>query len=571
MAIPRLVVSYGQVRALRVVLVAVVICVTLVTTLRLHNRAPEPSIYDYTEGRTAPWRDWRHGDNETHANSPEGRFLKQLIQKHDLTNEVTWSARVVQAKFGAGRMKSKRPSMTEVATRLLERDFVNTRVADADLRLGLEDGEKLKLPVAGAKGAAVDASTLLFGVSTTYERLAYADHELIRDWQSWLTDGNGKSNGASLLLTLHKTTTKDELEEVEETLRSFGIDATVQLSKGGDDSTSRYIDLLQELKSHSATLKGKTFIGLVDDDVFFPSIGKLIQKLSKFHPDKQYYIGAPSERSDWAVDTNKTITYGGGAVFLTLPMVEQLVKSPCITSDTASPLTTDLKTRVSSPRTQEFHTGVQWDIQLYECITKHTSTDLHVLPSFFNPEKGELYSAADGTGPIDEGYASGTQPLTLHQYRNVHRFEAGKGHLVTRICGEDCFLQRFLFKDDWVLVNGYTLSHYPDGVDTVSLKHKKTSAQAEGDDGQKVVLGKRLVVDSDQSDEDPKAIAWAGRKRTWRLLDARVDESGEIWQAYVKRKDGGNQFEDSRIPGDRIHAEEERTDKDSIVVLIWKP
>lgn len=571
MAFPRLVVSYGQVRALRVVVVAVVICVTLVTTLRLHSRAHQndrPSIYDYTEGRTSPWRDWRNKNNGTHASSPEGKFLKQLIQRHDLTNEVTWSARVVQAKY-AGR--GQRPSVTEVKDRFLERDFVSARVQDADLRLALEEEDKLKLPVAGAKGKAVDASKLLFGVSTTYSRLAYANHELIRDWESWLTDGNGKSNGAHLLLTLHKSTLQDEMDEVTETLQSYGIDATVLLSKGGDDSASRYIDLLQELKSHSTTLAGKTFVGLVDDDVFFPSMGRLVQKLSKFNADKEYYIGAPSERSDWAIDNNKTVTYGGGAVFLSLPMIDQLAQSKCLTK---SKRTADDE---EAPQThsQDFHIGAQWDLQLYECITKHTSVDLHVLPSFFNPEDGELYSE-DGT-PIDEGYASGAQPLTLHQYRNVHRFDAGKGYLVARACGEDCFLQRFRFKDDWVLVNGYTLSHYPDGVDAVPLKKKKKgtkkpSPEDDDEENQKVVVGKRLVVDKDdQSGNDAKAIAWAGRKRTWRLLDARVGDAGEIWQAYVKRKDGGNSFEDARAPGDRVHAEEERTDKDSIVVLIWQP
>lgn len=569
---PRLIVSYGRVKVIRLAVVAVVLCTVLLTLLHHHRQPRQPSIYDYTEGRTSPWRDWKNKQNATRT--AEVNFLDHLIKKYSLTNEVTWSARVVQAKYGAGH---GRPSMTEVAGSFMKKDFVNARIQDESLRLSV-DRSALKLPVAGSvKANDVDASVLLFGISTTYSRLVYLDGSLMRDWERWLTDGTGNSNGASLVLTLQKST-EQEVNWVEEKLRSMGIDATVLLSEGTGESA--YVDLLHKLGSHSTTLaqneggKPKSYIAVVDDDIFFPSMGKLVQKLSKFDPEKEHYVGAPSERSDWVIEGAKTWTYGGGAVFLTAPMLEKLTQLPCLSkADKRDDGSTEPESR---------HTGEQWDLLVYECLTKHTSVDLHVLPSFYNPEEEQLYSDHDRRILVNEGYASGAQPLTLHHYRNLHRFEAGKGHLVTSVCGEACFLQRFRFRDDWILVNGYTLSHYPDGVDTISLKkepkkQKQLDDDVDGED-QKVVSGRRIVVDGGADDrgsaaDDVKVVAWAGRKRTWRLLDAKVGEGGEIWQAYVKRRGGGNTFGevDDRPKGDAVHAEEESTDKDSVVVLIWQP
>jgi hypothetical protein len=560
---PRLIIPHGRVKVIRLAAITLLITTALLTLLHHHRRARAPSIYDYTEGRTSPWRDWKNKANATRS-SPEVYFLEHLVKKHGLTSEVTWSARVVEAKYAGA--SGGRPSMTDVGGKFMQGDFATVRAHDKGLRLQV-DRSALVLPVAGsAKAGAVDASGLLFGISTTYSRLTYLDNSLIKDWERWLTDGKGNSNGAGLLLTLQKTSTQ-EIERVEEKLRSMGIDATVLLADGTGESA--YVDLVHKLKDHVAAGK-RRYMALVDDDIFFPSMGQLVKRLSKFDPSKEHYIGAPSERADWLIESDRTLTYGGGAVFLTAPMLERLAQLPCLHEPAKKP-------KVSGSSSLQTG-GEQWDLLLYECITGNTEVDLHVLPSFYNPEEEQLYSDRDRRVLVAEGYASGAQaqpPLTLHHYKNVHRFEAGRGHLVTSACGEACFLQRFRFKDDWILVNGYTLSHYPDGVDTVTLKKESKKQKLDEEDDQKVVFGKRIVVDGADADaeEGVKVVAWAGRKRTWRLLDARVGEGGEIWQAYVKRRGGGNSFGeiDERPQGDAIHAEEETTDKDSVVLLIWKP
>ncbi|KAK1771694.1 hypothetical protein QBC33DRAFT_554855 [Phialemonium atrogriseum] len=586
MHIPR-VLLYCHAKAIRAVIV-VLTCTSLLLTLRLSTSQPkQPSIYDNTEGRTSPWHDWRH-PNKT-SRPEEVAFLEYLVHTYGLTNEVPWYARRIKSSSSARR----RMSMTEVPIQFMPHDFTRARVDDENLELRAE--KSIKLPVTSSpRGHQVDATALLFGISTTYSRLIYANNSLISDWERWLTDGNGNSNGASLLVTLHRAR-NDEVERASSLLRSLGIDATVLRSVDDGDATSRYVELVHLLREYSEGFGGgegaqsKRYLALVDDDVFFPSMSKLVDKLSKFHPSKEYYIGAPSDRSDWIVENNKTFTCGGGAVFLTLPMAEKFSQLPCLDLDGRDPESSTAK-------------SAQWDFSLYDCVTSHSSAVLQVLPSYHAPGDDEAY----GDRTISsEGYGAGIRPLTLHHYKNWHRFEAGKGHLVTSACGEDCFLQRFRFRDDWILVNGYAISHYPDGVDALPLRSRvktppeppvaaattttrraaaavvamprKTDAPSQKqrhdqEDGDRVAVGSGLVVDRPDRPSDMKVVAWRGRKRVWRLLDARVGEGGEVWQAYVKRRGGGNWFGDAdpRLTGDKVHAEEEKSDVDSVIVLIWE-
>lgn len=564
MYLPR-VVSYGHTRVVRIAVVTL-ICTSVILTLRLRASRPrQPSIYDYTDGKPAPENRWQTPNGT--ARSEEVEYLDYIVQTYSLSNEVTWYAPRIQPSYSAGKWLS----MTKISKKFLPGDFVRARVDDEDLEL--PRGQQIKLPVAKSarNRQAADASSLMFGISTTYARLIYSNNSLIKDWERWLTDGNGNSNGGSLLLTLHQAS-KEEVSRASGVLRSLGIDVTVQRSVDSGDATSRYIELVHLLKKYSTAFTGgdrsKKYLALADDDVFFPSMSKLVEKLSKFSPTKEYYIGAPSDRSDWVVENNETFTYGGGAVFLTPPMIQKLSQLPCLEQDGG-----DGKSKK----------GSQWDLSLYDCVISESEENLQVLPSYHAPEDEEAYG---DRGISNQGYSAGIQPLTLHHYKNWHRFEAGRGHLVTSVCGEDCFLQRFRFRDGWILVNGYAISHYPDGVDALPLR-KETRApskpivpedggeEAEEEEWEEVevAVSDRLVVDKPDRPSDMSVVAWRGRKRTWRLLDAKIGPNGEVWQAYVKRRGGGNWFGEGegRMPGDTVHSEEEKSVHDSVIVLIWEP
>ncbi len=116
---------------------------------------------------------------------------------------------------------------------------------------------------------------------------------------------------------------------------------------------------------------GRKFFALVDDDIFFPSMGKLLQKLNRFNAGKEYYIGAPSERTDWVFDNNQAFTYGGGAVFLTVPLAEKPAQQPC------------LKQII-----RDDEAGDQWDMTLFNCVEQSGEMDLQVLPKLLRPRRG---------------------------------------------------------------------------------------------------------------------------------------------------------------------------------------
>jgi hypothetical protein len=193
------------------------------------------------------------------------------------------------------------------------------------------------------------------------------------------------------------------------------------------------------------------------------------------------------------------------------------------------------------------------------------------MTSFFSP-RDELY------GLQAASYESGIAPLTLHHYRNRHRFEPGKAHLVASVCGEACFLQRYGFRDDWILVNGHSLTQYPDGVEAISLQQGRklvTQQQQHYREEKRMAVGRRLVVDdnAEENAKKRKIVTWTGRKRTWRFLDSSVGAGGEVWQAYVKRRGSSGAWADGdeRLPSDVVHTNEEPSDVDSVIVLIWEP
>jgi hypothetical protein len=550
--VPR-VVSYGHAKAIQLAAICLTFT-TLVLVLHLYpSGRARPNIYEYTEGRTSEWHDWRN-KTATTAPSDEVVYLKHLVDTYGLTTDVPWFARRIQTRFSS--WSKHRPSIADVGAKFMSpNDFTRVRVDDGDLVLKVNKAVKVTAN-RSPRPSDVDASVLLFGVSTSYQRLVYRDHALLRDWQRWLTDGRGKANGAEIVVTLHQAS-MEEVAEVKGALQGFGIEGTVLASDETADAAGRYAELLYMLRRRNDALgeegRAKDFLALVDDDVFFPSMAKLLERLRKFNPKKEYYLGAPSERSDWLVENNATLTYGGGAIFMTTSMAETASDLACLSSSDV-----DLS-------------GDQWDMHLYNCVSQNTKIELQVLPSFYNPLEDELYGEQ---GVIHEGYSGGDQAFTLHHYRNFHRFEAGKGHLVTSICGEDCFLQRFRFKDNWILVNGYTITHYPEGVDALPLTKNSKLLKQQYHDAKATVVNERLVIHPQERSGDIKVVAWRGEKKTWRLLESSVRENknGEVWQAYINKKGGGGSGElDDRLESDIVNSEEGRSDADSVIVLIWEP
>ncbi|KAK2000130.1 hypothetical protein LX36DRAFT_572916 [Colletotrichum falcatum] len=477
-------------------------------------------------GKTA-----EHGTNHHH--------LRVLAERNNLTHTISWVSHRIKAVPTA----AERLPVTHTKQGLAENGFRNLRWDDENSGPETGGGAASALPVPKSpRPAAVDASSLLFGVSTSYDRLTYDGDSLIRDWQRWLTDGRGAPNGATIVVTLHQATSR-QAWEIYQKLQDAGIDATVVPLGANSDDTAGYLDMVRVLLDVNEALaeqgQPKQYLGLVDEDIFFPTPGQLVSRLSKFDASSPYYLGLPSERPDWFAENDTAVTHGGGAVFFTPPAALIVSHLPC--------------------RPQGGFAGnhTRWDGVLHECVRNHTDLPFHVLPSFYSPTDA-LYAMQASA------YDLGVSPLTLRHSVSRHGLNAGRAHLVTSVCGEACFLQRFQFGGSWVLVNGYSITHYGDGLDIVPMTSDaellgpmQYGLEAE------MPLGEGIVLDGA---EEKEVVTWKGMRNVWRFLDAVVvGERGEVWQAYVKRRgtSGFMQGEVDDEDGDGDHL-------DSVIVLVWE-
>lgn len=518
-------------RFAHIVMVLVILGLFFHTVRIANNQHPSPLLRDaemIPEGST----------------SPEELYLARLARDLGLSQEVSWRAwRIVPSA-----QSDDWPSLTQVN---LNFEGVTPKIVDlgSHNRMDLYAKKRMELPVpASPLLGQVDASDFLFGISTTYARIRDRDYAMIKAWSRWLTDGHHHSNGASLVVVLNQART-EELEEVDRALQATGIDCWVTTTEDPMSMARRYFELARILKTFAANLaangQDKRWFGLVEDDVFFPSLSHLRDRLFSYNTDGQHYIGLPSERLDWESEKDTITTYGGGAVLLTRMAISQVPNLPCFETKQAS----------SSFKSK------RWDELLHDCLMKHTDMTMHVLPGFFSPNDGPGESETDS-------YETGLQPLLLRRYAERHLLNVNKAHLVTNICGESCFMQRYLFKDNWVLVNGISLSRYPDGIEVSRGAPPPLEPRAVDDDDVEefegsddadkpapVKIPPRVVIDDDVEGADPAALKWTGRKDMWRLMDSATSKDRAVWQAYVKRAN---------------RKDPESDQNDSVIVLIWE-
>lgn len=488
------------------------------------------------------------------STSPEELYLQRLSKDLGLTSELSWRAwRIVPSE-----QSEDWPSVTEVNLKFeaVQPKLVDTSAPD---RLDLYAKKRMELPVpASPLLGRVDASDFLFGISTTYARIKDRDFAMIKAWSRWLTDGHHHSNGASLVVVLNQAR-NDELEEIDMTLQATGIDAWVTTTEEPMSMARRYFELSRILKTFAANLaangQDKRWFGLVEDDVFFPSLSHLRDRLFSYNTDGQHYIGLPSERLDWEAsdDDQELRTYGGGAVLLTRQSISVVPTLPCFES------------RATGPAFR----AKRWDQLLHDCLMLHSEIDMHVLPGFYNPKDDTYDQQLDS-------YETGQKPLLLRRYAQRHLLNINKAHLVTNVCGESCFMQRYLFDDQWVLVNGISISHYPDGVKvsrplppgspdapvaSPGKRDEEPSAETPTEDTPTPAesgappIPQRVVIDDELEGIDKASLSWTGRKNMWRLVDSAMSKDRAVWQAYVKRADKRDSESDQR---------------DSVIVLIWE-
>ncbi|KAG9240619.1 hypothetical protein BJ878DRAFT_537017 [Calycina marina] len=375
----------------------------------------------------------------------------------------------------------------------------------------------------------VDASDLLFGISTTYKRLYDETIGPIKEWAHWLTDGNGRSNGAGLILRLVDAS-EEQLDTTHRDLLAIGIDAKVFNTDSSIEMAKRYLSLLPALY-HDHEDKPRKWLVMCDDDTFFPSMHRLLAQLGTYNHAADLYIGTLSEDVN-NMQRHGSQAFGGAGVFFTTHLAGMVAQN----YDSCS----------TSQKIQEANSGwgPQGDILLRKCVYENTEVRLTMLRDLHQ---------LDITGDAGGFYESGLSPLSLHHFKGGmwHEAQPYEGVKISKVCGEDCFLQRFLFADNFLISNGFSVAYYPGGV-TFDVSQMERTFHALPDDmgwNMDMMLG-----------PGRRTLSETGRKVAWELKES-IIEDGQIRQTYIRHF---NDWRWRESPGGK-----EMFKLDGIIELIW--
>ncbi|KHN95546.1 Fringe-like protein [Metarhizium album ARSEF 1941] len=453
--------------------------------------------------------------------------LQNIMKKYNLDESLQYLKRYIRFTRVEGL---ERKRMTKVSENLLNAAFktihVNKHYYPQD---SCEKPLEVQVPASGLPSS-VNASDFMFGVSTTFKRFMDPETTPINEWIYWLTDSRGHSNGGKLLLMLLDAS-DDNLQEVANLLGDVGIDVDVYRSDSSLEMAVRYLSLVPTLYTHPDAPRKKWLV-TCDDDTFFPSMHELIERLGKFDDTREMYIGTLSEDVG-AIERHGSQAFGGGGVFLSLPLAERI-------TELFGSCTTEQKVLESNSGW-----GPQGDILLRKCIYENTHTR---LTSFWDLWQLDIVGDPSGF------YEWGIKPLSLHHYRGSgwHKAKPGMYTKIAHTCGEDCTLMRFQTEDDFI-ISGYSIAHYPEGVTFDPNQMEATLHAAPEDKGWNLDF---MMGPSRQNLER------TGKKIAWQLEESEVQSDGSVLQTYTRK------HKDERW----VHADKQpMSNIDGIIELVWIP
>lgn len=455
-------------------------------------------------------------------------YLDELIYRHDLSKKVEWALWNVEST----QSQPEWSSVTRVPAR-----FQPRRPRIFDLRSPTPSPAQmykmLHLPSPeGPRPGQFDASSYVFGVSTTYERLMENDRAMIKSWHWWLTSGKKATNGAHIMVILDRAD-DHQIKSLETALESLTISATVQNTAESLSAPRRYAQLAGELLAYGSGLSAvgimKEWFILMDENMFFPSLSLLNEKLATYDVRQSIYIGVPSDADDWVAKDGKLTTTGGGVVVLSHDGLSKLLSLSCVEADGL---------------TESASHSQQWTAVVHECMTTHGKMSMDVIPGLYTPDTDSELSEL---GHLE----TGSRPIVIRsQEKGLDLVHA---YLVADECGEACFMQRFLFKDNWVLVNGVSISQYqyPVKIQTNQPPTAESNTRRERDSQRQLNDGGVKLQ-----------LTGGGPRSVWELLDSYADERGVVWQAYVKK--AVKTSKETEAAND-----DEKDELDSVILLIW--
>ncbi|KAH7040637.1 uncharacterized protein B0I36DRAFT_233736 [Microdochium trichocladiopsis] len=454
--------------------------------------------------------------------------MEGLAKKFELDSNFQYYKRYIKTQ----REHIPRKSITKLDQRFLPTAF--TAVAlDKPNSYGHEKCiEPMHFPVPQSPyPVSGNLSDFMFGVSTTFKRFSSEKTSPVNEWTYWLTDGKGHSNGGKLVLLLLDAT-EEQMDKARTVLTSRGIDVDVYHSDSSMEMAVRYLTLIPTLYDHPERPNKKWLVSC-DDDTFFPSVHTLVEKFKQYDPEDMLYIGTLSEDVN-NIDRHGSQAFGGAGVFISVPL--------------AAKVRHDYQTCKTEQKIHESNSGwgPQGDILLRKCIYENTDVRLSVLHGLYQLD---LYGDPSGF------YESGIKPITLHH------FKGGGWHLalpseytkLAYICGEDCTLMRFQTADNFILSSGFSVVHYPKGINFNLAQMERTFAAAPQDKGWNL----DYVFDPQRP-----SLLKTGRKISWDLQEAVLNPDNTLTQYYVRKANDWRWVDGNDVP---------MSSADGLIELVWLP
>ncbi len=359
------------------------------------------------------------------------------LEPYQFTYPIKYASRDIIA---VARADAQRPSLTKVEKPLFEA-LTTVDLADSQTIRFERCPLPLELEVPHNKMQVVDASNMIFGLQTTMKRL----RDTVKHLARWLPHTGARLY--AIVIDVKEVPVGDRYEskevaaderdmaDLEKQFKKLGIDAhVIHPVRPTDSFAQRYFSLVNVM--YAARGDMTQWITIIDDDTFFPSMLNLQNMLKQYDWKKPQYVGSLSE-DWWAVNHYGFMAFGGAGIMLSLPMAK-------IIDDHVDECKENLRTTAG-------------DISVMDCVYRFSSTKLTHIPSLHQ---------VDMHGDLSGFYESGREILSLHHWKEGssagYRLEMEKMHLVADIC-DSCFLQRWEFPNEFLLSNGFSITHYPQG------------------------------------------------------------------------------------------------------------
>jgi hypothetical protein len=475
-------------------IIASVLCVfLLITTVTLRQNSRQPSSIPHPLTPPPPPQTEavpKRPQFELGGCLPEIEFLRR--PELGLTANIQYSRRRIRPIYGI----SNRDKVTNLSEPLLTQETTINLESCAGTQLPPGELLPLDVPYPYPKK---QYPHLLFGLASKYDRIN-ASLPTIAHWLA--------GTGAQLIGIVVDIEDKDgtlKLKALEAEYAAWNVTATfvaprmkrlIPNYKDEDQESYRPVPvdhhhfmLIRDMLEHRTPYT--QWLGILDDDTFFPSLYPLDEELGKYDYKKPQWLGALSDDFNH-VKIWGFMAFGGAGVFLSIPLAQEI-----------EPLLEECIAKAS------VNTG---DGILRDCMFMNSRTRLTIVPGL---------NQHDLLGDVSGFFESGIRPLSIHHWKSWYQEPILAQATVTSVCGE-CYLQRWRFGNDTLFANGYSITMYHDGLNSVNLDRIEGTWEHPGPE-----------YDFSYGPLRPKLVG--DKKKSYRLKDTEITHSGAIRQIYVHK------------------------------------